>query len=155
MNGIKKGRVPHAKDLRKGRVSASGRIYLVTSVTLGREPIFLNLYAARKVIQCLRQSKKLGRTETLAFVVMPDHLHWLVQLTSDLPVSRVVGDVKRISARMLGRPIWQAGFHDHAVRAEEDLLGLARYVVANPLRAGIVRNIGSYPHWDARWLYEA
>ena len=152
MNGIKNRRAPHAKELRQGRVSSRGQIYLVTSVTFGREPIFLDLYAARKVIHCLRQSEKLGRTETLAFVVMPDHLHWLVQVGSGLSLSRGVGDVKRISARMLGRPVWQDGFHDHAIRKEEDLLGMARYVVANPLRAGIVRNIGSYPHWDARWL---
>ena len=152
MNGINNRRASHAKDLRKGRVSATGQIYLVTSVTLRREPIFLDLYATRKVIHCLWQSEELGRTETLAFVVMPEHLHWLVQLTSDLPLSRVVGDVKRISARMLGRPVWQDGFHDHAVRKEEDLLGIARYIVANPLRAGLVRNIGYYPHWDARWL---
>lgn len=51
-----------------------------------------------------------------------------------------------------GRKIWQAGFHDHAVRREEDLAGIARYIVANPLRAGLVDAIGDYPLWDALWL---
>jgi putative transposase len=152
MNGFKKGQAPHSKDLRKGRASAPGQIYLVTTVTLRREPVFADLSAARKVIHCLRQSTKLGRSETLAYVLMPDHLHWLVQLAADFSLSRVVGDVKSISSRMIGRPVWQSGFHDHAVRKEEDLLGLARYIVANPLRSGVVEDIGCYSHWDTKWL---
>ena len=40
------------------------------------------------------------------------------------------------------------------VRRDEDLRGLARYIVANPLRAQLVQRIGDYPHWDAMWLDE-
>jgi len=29
---------------------------------------------------------------------------------------------------------------------------VARYIVANPIRAGLVDNIGQYPYWDAVWL---
>jgi len=29
---------------------------------------------------------------------------------------------------------------------------MARYIVANPLRAGLVERIGDYPLWDATWL---
>ena len=34
-----------------------------------------------------------------------------------------------------------AGFHDRALRRDEDTLSTARYIVANPLRAGLVKNI--------------
>jgi putative transposase len=56
--------------------------------------------------------------------------------------------------RRLGRvgPRWQKTYYDHALRAEEDLRAQARYIVANPLRAGLVTDIGQYPHWDAVWL---
>jgi REP element-mobilizing transposase RayT len=56
--------------------------------------------------------------------------------------------------RLLGRRgrIWQKGFHDHAIRKEEDLRAVARYVVANPVRAGLVQSVRDYPHWDARWI---
>jgi hypothetical protein len=46
----------------------------------------------------------------------------------------------------------EAGFHDHAVRSEEELPALARYIVANPVRAGLVARTGLYPHWDAVWV---
>jgi putative transposase len=48
--------------------------------------------------------------------------------------------------------IWQDGFHDHALRKEEAVIDAARYIVANPLRAGLVGSVKDYSHWDAIWL---
>ncbi|KPC24144.1 Uncharacterized protein ABJ99_1024 [Pseudomonas syringae pv. cilantro] len=48
--------------------------------------------------------------------------------------------------------LWQSGYHDQAVRSEQDMVGLARYIVANPLRAGLVKKVGDYPLWDAIWI---
>jgi len=64
----------------------------------------------------------------------------------------VVRSVKSVSAHRLGGALWQRGFHDHALRRDEDIEDIARYIVANPLRAGLVRHIGDYPHWDAIWI---
>jgi len=49
-------------------------------------------------------------------------------------------------------PIWQDGYHDHALRAEESLEDVARYIVMNPVRAGLVKSVREYPLWDAKWL---
>ena len=54
----------------------------------------------------------------------------------------------------MGGAIWQDNYHDQAVRAEEDLRKMARYIVANPLRANLVEHIGDYSLWDAVWLDE-
>ncbi len=51
-----------------------------------------------------------------------------------------------------GGQVWQRGYHDLAVRSDEDVRQLARYVVANPLRAGMVQRVGDYSMWDAIWL---
>jgi REP element-mobilizing transposase RayT len=48
--------------------------------------------------------------------------------------------------------VWQKGYFDRALRWEEDLKVAARYIIANPLRAGLVDQIGDYPLWDAIWL---
>ena len=140
-----------AHRLRSGRHSAHGQIYMITAVTQGRSRIFEDFYIARKLVRILREEELRGSQQTLAYVVMPDHLHWLTQLQRG-SISKLVGRVKSLSARSAGRSIWQDGFHDHALRREEDVLGIARYIVANPLRAGLVRHIGEYPHWDATWL---
>jgi REP element-mobilizing transposase RayT len=124
---------------------------MITTVTQNRSRIFEDFYAARRLVTILREEELRGSQQTLAYVVMPDHLHWLTQLQHG-SISNLVGRVKSLSARNVGRAIWQDGFHDHALRREEDLLSTARYIVANPLRAGLVKHLGEYPHWDAVWL---
>ncbi|MCW8907084.1 MAG: transposase [Sedimenticola sp.] len=135
--------------MRKGRFSESGRIYLVTTVTKLRRPVFRELRAARSVVNALRAEERRGCAATLAYVLMPDHLHWLLELQGRALLSQVVGRVKSVTAHRYGRVLWQSGFHDHALRREEDLIAVARYIVANPLRERLVAHIGDYPHWHA------
>ncbi len=104
-----------------------------------------------------KHAHEAGLCESMAFVVMPDHFHWLVTLgNADLP--KLMRRVRSQSAVKVNRfnstngQIWQRGYHDHALRKEEDLQSTARYVVANPLRAGIVKHLADYPLWDAIWL---
>ena len=63
---------PHAEALRRGRYSEPGRIYLVTTVTRDRKPVFRDLWAARALIGTLSYADRENHAETLAFVVMPD-----------------------------------------------------------------------------------
>lgn len=142
---------PHARDLRKGRYSELGRAYHVTATTLGRRPVFADFYSARVLIQCLRASDSQRRSETLAFVAMPDHLHWLFVLRQG-SLAEVVGAVKSVSAHRLGGRIWQTGYYDHALREDEDVRRVARYLISNPVRAGLVDRVRDYPHWYAVWV---
>ena len=48
--------------------------------------------------------------------------------------------------------LWQRGYHDHALRKDEDIKDVARYIVANPVRAGLVARVGDYSLWDTVWL---
>ncbi len=102
-------------------------------------------------MKILKQDEIAGFTKTLAYVVMPDHIHWLVQLEKG-ELCKAVKRIKSIFSQQINQRIWNAGFYDHAIREDEDLANVARYIVANPLRAGIVKKIGDYPHWDAIWL---
>ena len=138
--------------LRIGRRSESGRIYLITTATVDRRPVFEDFACARCVVREMRYLAEQGGVASLAWVVMSDHLHWLLQLGEHTDLSDTIRTLKGRSARRLGGPLWQRAFHDRALREEEDLLAAARYIVANPLRAGLVTRIGDYPHWDAIWL---
>jgi REP element-mobilizing transposase RayT len=142
----------HGKNLRHGRHSQSGQIYLVTAVTQNRHPVFADFDAARTVIRALRAEDTLKHAATLAFVLMPDHLHWLLSLGESADLSIVVRSVKSVSAHAVGAGVWQRGFHDRALRREESVVEAARYIVANPVRAGLVARAGDYSHWDAVWL---
>ncbi|MEW6766188.1 MAG: transposase [Pseudomonadota bacterium] len=139
--------------LRKGRHSEAGRTYAVTTVTHDRQAFFTDWRTGRIVVHEMAQA----HAKTLAFVVMPDHVHWLLELHTTT-LERLMQTVKSRSAIAVNKrlqqtgPVWQRGFYDHALRKEEDLAAIARYIVANPLRAGLVKKLGDYPLWDAIWL---
>lgn len=149
--------MPHSARLRAGRFSEPQRIYLLTATTEGRETLFTDFAIGRLVVAELKAAQQEGLAESLAWVLMPDHLHWLIALQhgslSDL-MRRIKGrSAKRINelTKRQGK-LWQDGFHDRALRREEDILPAARYIVANPLRAGLVNRAGDYPLWDSVWL---
>ena len=148
-------KIYHGRNLRKGRISETGRPYLVTTVTRNRYPFFQDWRTGRLVVHELRKAGKYA--ETLAWVIMPDHLHWLLVPVSE-PLDAIVRRIKSCSARNINQtkgitgPLWQKGYHEHAIRREEDIRAVARYIVANPIRASLARNIGDYPLWDAIYL---
>lgn len=138
-------------DLRKGRVSQLGMVYHITTVTLGRAPYFASLDNGRKLVRELMLLQHEGKVETLCYVVMPDHLHWLMVLL-DGELAEAVRLLKGRTAHAMGQSVWQANYFDHVVREDEDMRKMARYIVANPLRAGLVERIENYSLWDAVWL---
>lgn len=148
---------PHGCRLRHARCSVPGRLYMLTTVTHLRQPLFHNLHHARLAIHNLRHADQQQHCRSLAWVLMPDHLHWLIEL-KDATLSKLMQRFKCQSSNALRKagvkmsPIWQAGYYDRALRRDEDILKAARYIVANPVRAGLVTKIGDYPHWDAVWL---
>src|SRR5690606_8010746 len=144
----------HGRDLRKGRISLPNQAYLLTSVTLNREPIFGHWLAASTLAREIHLAGQAGMVDTLAWVIMPDHMHWLVLLKAG-SLRQPMQQLKSRSAIAVNKiagthgPLWQKGYHARAIRDEEDRRGAAGYVVARPLRAGLVKQISSYPFWDA------
>jgi REP element-mobilizing transposase RayT len=149
---------PGHHALRRGRVSLPHQVYLVTTPTWQRQPVFLDFQAACVAARCFEDSGLLGDARMLAWVLMPDHVHWLVQVGAQDSLSTVVNRLKSASGRQVNRllgkqgPLWQKAFHDHALRAEEEVRTMARSMVANPLRAGLVQRMGDYPFWNAMWV---
>ncbi len=144
--------------LRTGRYSSPGLVYMVTTVTHARRALFLDFTMARCVVNELRHAHETGRVHSLAWVLMPDHLHWLIQLGTSDTLASVMKSIKGRSATAIRRldpqqhTIWQHGYHDHALRSDEHVPGVAEYMANNPLRAGLVDQIGDYSHWDAEWV---
>jgi putative transposase len=88
---------------------------------------------------------------------MPDHWHGLLLLGEE-PLGRVMnrfkGNVSRAlrDAGMGQSPPWERGFHDHELRKKEDMKSASDYIIANPLRAGLVANLLDYPYWNTAWV---
>mgnify|MGYP005819566845 FL=1 len=142
----------HSHSLRKGRFSEVGRPYLVTFTTAGRHPWFSHFTTACEACRAITRSDTQGASHTWCYVVMPDHIHWLLSTTEKHDLSQIIRMVKARVSRHQDQPIWQPGFHDHALRSEQALKPTARYIIANPVRAGLVKSVRDYPFWNAAWL---
>ncbi|MCK1791434.1 REP-associated tyrosine transposase [Pseudomonas violetae] len=148
---------PNSHLLRLGRFSEPGRAYLITVVVHERRPLFKDWRLGRLLVTEFRRLHEEQRVNSLAWVIMPDHFHWLVQLEAH-PLARLMQVTKSRSTLSINRALnrqgafWQSGYHDRALRNDQDLRPFARYIIANPLRAGLVEKIGDYPLWDACWL---
>ncbi|HET6604865.1 MAG TPA: transposase [Xanthomonadaceae bacterium] len=149
---------PGHRALRIGRCSIQGQVYLVTTTTAGRQPIFRDFERACRAARALSEPLLWRASRPLCWVLMPDHWHALIELGAGDSLAGLLRRLKSGSALRLRRQIpppgkvWAKTFHDHALRSDEDLVAVARYIVANPLRAGLAARVGDYPFWDAVWI---
>ena len=142
--------------LRKGRVSLPGQIYLLTAVIDGRIPHFTNLELARTACRVMLKRRTWGDANALCWVLMPDHWHGLIELGERDQLSAVMNRFKSLISKALRPQMptpfrWARGFHDHALRHDEDLLAVAQYIIGNPVRAGLVADVNDYPYWNSAW----
>lgn len=143
--------------LKLGRASNFGDFYTITTVTAARRPLFQDAGNARTVIAGMQLCQSEQRLETLAYVVMPDHLHWLFELKaaslcSCMRVFKSRSAVAINAALASKSTVWQPGYYDHRLRGDEDLRVQARYLIDNPIRRGLVESIDEYPHWACKWV---
>jgi putative transposase len=88
----------------------------------------------------------------MAYCFMPDHLHLAVEgrsTTSDL--RRFVKVAKQRIAYMARTEfqiacIWQDGYYERVLRTFESMDTLIRYILDNPVRAGLVECAQDFPH---------
>lgn len=144
-----------------GRRPRAGQACHLSFTIRGREPLFRDFSAACAMATCLHESTLAADGRMLAWVVMPERVHCLFQPGAQRPLHVAVTAFKSGSARRvnhaLGRTgaLWERAWDDHPLRSDEDLRSVARCIVANPLRAGLVRRIADYPFWNAVWLGDA
>ncbi len=144
--------------VRQRGLSIPGQAYHVSVATRDRQAWFSNFHVGCEAVRAFRQPLAHGDATLLAWVLMPDQVHWLLQVGQRDPLEKVVQRMKSVTGvqvnRVLSRagPLWEPAFHDRPLRREDDLRTVARYIVAEPLRARLVDDIRDYPFWDCAWV---
>lgn len=138
--------------------SASEQAYFVTISSLFRRPLFLDPDAARAVARSQADPAIWGRSRCLAWVLMPDRWQGLVVMGEGDSLDPLVRRFKAISARgvaprfRINGWLWAKGYNERKLDSQQGLLAVARHLVANPVRVGLVKSVGAYPYWDSVWL---
>lgn len=109
--------------------------------------IFTEQSLNRRVIGILKTASRLHGYDLLAYCLMPDHLHVLVQAgESPRNLRDFVRRFKSFSSattRSVATPVatkimlWQRGFYEHIIRKDEDVGDVADYIMGNPARKGL------------------
>jgi len=93
----------------------------------------------------------------IAYCFMPDHVHLLIEGKSETAsVEECVIRAKQYSGFWYSKTrrarLWQKSSWDRALRVEDNRAAVIRYILANPVRAGLVRSpleyqfSGSFEH---------
>jgi|GEM_PF-470567 len=146
--------------LQLGRISLLGNVYALTFACRDHQPWLGDACSASIIKTLLPAMDREGLTQSLAWTIMPDHVHWLAQLRTG-SLGYCAQRFKARSGFLLNRrhgrsgTLWQAGYRDHAVCTSESLAGHALHMLASPVRAGLVTRMEEYPHAWSRWTHEA
>jgi len=145
-----------AHKLRSGRASIQNQAYFITTATHERSPFFIDPAAAAVVLDALKWLDQNGRMVLDAAVLMPDHLHFVIELKTDrLP--KLMHSLKSYTAKKVNAvlkrqgSLWQEQYYEHAIRKDEDLHEVVLYMLNNPVRAGLAKDFLTYPFWYCRW----
>lgn len=156
-------RYPVRRRIRLPRIQYSqGHAFFITIDTHKRHPWFSLHPALCKQAEALlaRLSQERG-TVLYAWCIMPDHAHLLLEDGELVEYVRAFKGSLTPPARKIDprRKLWQRSFYDHALRQEESVYRIARYIWENPVRAGLVEEpeefswIGSEVWPDFREFY--
>ena len=147
------GDLPHAANLRWGRHSEPGAAYHITKCRDNRSSLSLtDAAAAESIVASIDWHRRNRHAHLLAFVVMPDHVHWVFVLGEVRALDTVMegfGSVtwqgfRRVYGPKVGK-VWEDEYHDHRLRSEERVWGTLEYVHENPVRKGLCGKAEDWP----------
>jgi putative transposase len=102
-------------------------------------------------IDVLRSYVAAEKFQVHDFVVMPDHVHLLLTVGSDMSIEKAMQFIKgRFSYRLkkefgyLGE-VWQRGFSEVRIENRQSFLQHREYIAENPVKAGLVDSPEKFP----------
>jgi len=132
--------------------------YALTFCTNQRAKIFTKSDRVETVLtQILRAASDEGFA-IVAYCFMPDHLHLLVLAERETSnCLRFITRAKQFSGfyykQRCGERLWQRYGFERVLRKDEHTLVVARYILENPLRAGLAQRVEDYPFVGSK-VYE-
>jgi putative transposase len=139
-----------ARNAAPANILNPSRIFFVTTKTSMSRRLLQSERNAGLLIDVLRSLVAEHRFKILDFVIMPDHIHLLVEVGGEMTIEKAMQLVKgRFSHRLSHEfgykgEVWQRGFTEVQVLGRENLEQHRRYIAENPVKAGLVDAAENY-----------
>jgi len=136
---------------RHTQLGFAGSIHFITTVTQARGRIFVQPEECRGILTWFEGYRAKYDLLCYGYVLMPDHLHAILfQPEAGTQVSDTIGGFKRMTslkcrpARYPNMPLWTSNFDDVPVPGTSAVKTKLEYMLANPVRAGLVEEPEAY-----------
>ena len=149
-----------------------GFIYYITINIQNRLNLFVRPSFVITLYDSLNYYRYKQSYKILGYGIMPDHLHLLIWPYGEATISEIIRDFKTFTAKRIikqaevekqqdlliaskkagaetGRSnnkVWQDDFWDKVIYTEKYLRQKLNYIHRNPVRAGLVNDVGLYPY---------
>jgi len=129
-------------------------MYFVTSVTENRKHIFSDKKNIKILLYAFNEYRYKYLYKIIAYVILPDHFHWLIIPDEKANISKIMKAVKGYTAKKIGAgKLWQHQFLDHCIRKKEDYKIHIDYIHKNPVKHGLISEISEYK-WSSFRNYQ-
>ncbi|KKS53218.1 MAG: hypothetical protein UV82_C0013G0067 [Candidatus Magasanikbacteria bacterium GW2011_GWD2_43_18] len=127
------------------------RGYFVTINAYNRMKYFTHKKIIESLIGYLQETSKVSFFDIVVYCFMPDHLHLVVEgKKEESNLLSFIHSFKQKSGfafkKVHKQKLWATSFHDRTLRKSEDIRGVGRYTLANPVKANLVKHALEYPY---------
>jgi putative transposase len=139
---------------RIGRGLVAGLVYHVLNRGNGKQEVFHKEGDYTAFLEILQRGRELYPVKLLAYCLMPNHFHFLVQPEKAEELSRwmqwlMTSHVRRYHQHYgTSGHIWQGRYKSFIVQKDDHLLTVVRYIEGNPVRARLCDSVKSWP-WSS------
>ena len=140
-----------ARNAAPANILNPSRIFFATTKTSMGRRLLQSERNANLLVNVLRSLVAEHRFKLHDFVVMPDHVHLLIEVGDDMTIEKAMQLIKgRFSHRLSHEfgykgDVWQRGFAEVQVMNRESIEIHRNYIAENPVKAGLAASADAYP----------
>lgn len=148
------------------RYYSPDQIVFITQNVEQRQNVFSDSKVTELLLETLQRVKEIHPFSMLAYVILPDHLHLLIQPCGNSNFSQIMHSLKSNFTHNYKAMLniddnikfWQKRFWDHVIRDENDLENHIHYIHVNPQKHGYVDDPFEWKHssifeWQEQGAY--
>lgn len=140
----------------------AGELTWVTLATVDSKDWFRDQSLAHSTAHSLHHCLDNSNAQLLAWVLLPDQLHVMIQAGSNCNLADAMQRLKICTAIAVNKtaqasiglvgPLWQSRYCLQPVHRREYARELAMSIIHQPQQLGLVEHYADYPYWDCIWV---
>jgi len=133
------------------RFQKAEALHFITFSCFHRLP-FLDVPGSKEMVEAILElTRARHHVRVYAYVLMPEHVHLLINEPEAILVAQFLKVVKQMTSRKLKgerEKFWQERYYDSKVHGEDERSEVIRYIHRNPVKRGLAASPGDYP-WSS------